>query len=68
MNSDITYDLIVLGGGPAGYAAAIRRWSIGQESSLPEMERRRHLLELGLHPFESPAEECGSLSGGLACR
>ena len=68
MNSDITYDLIVLGGGPAGYAAAIRAGQLGKKALCLEMERRRHLLELGLHPFESPAEECGSLSGGLACR
>ena len=54
MNSDITYDLIVLGGGPAGYAAAIQRWSIGQKSSLPGNGTcRRHLLELGLHPSKA---------------
>ena len=39
MNSDITYDLIVLGGGPAGYAAAIRAGQLGKKALCLEMER-----------------------------
>ena len=40
MNSDITYDLIVLGGGPAGYAAAIRAGQLGKKALCLEMERQ----------------------------
>ena len=51
MNSDITYDLIILGAAPCCHYS---RWSIGQEKLFcPEMERRRHLLELGLHPSKA---------------
>ena len=39
MNPDITYDLIVLGGGPAGYAAAIRAGQLGKKALCVEMER-----------------------------
>jgi dihydrolipoamide dehydrogenase len=38
MSNDI-YDLIVLGGGPAGYAAAIRAGQLGKKSVVVEMER-----------------------------
>ena len=33
------YDLIVLGGGPAGYAAAIRAGQLGKKAVVIEMER-----------------------------
>ena len=39
MNPDITYDLLVLGGGPAGYAAAIRAGQLGKKAVVVEMER-----------------------------
>jgi dihydrolipoamide dehydrogenase len=39
MNSEITYDLLVLGGGPAGYAAAIRAGQLGKKAIVVEMER-----------------------------
>ena len=39
MTSDITYDLIILGGGPAGYAAAIRAGQLGKKVVCIEMER-----------------------------
>jgi dihydrolipoamide dehydrogenase len=39
MNSDTTYDLIILGGGPAGYAAAIRAGQLGKKALCVEMER-----------------------------
>ena len=32
MNTEITYDLLVLGGGPAGYAAAIRAGQLGKKA------------------------------------
>ena len=34
-----SYDLIVLGGGPAGYAAAIRAGQLGKKAVVVEMER-----------------------------
>ena len=37
--SEISYDLIVLGGGPAGYAAAIRAGQLGKKAVVIEMER-----------------------------
>ena len=37
--SDGIYDLIVLGGGPAGYAAAIRAGQLGKKAVVVEMER-----------------------------
>jgi len=39
MTSDITYDLIIIGGGPAGYAAAIRAGQLGKKVVCIEMER-----------------------------
>ena len=38
MNED-TYDLIILGGGPAGYAAGIRAGQLGKKAAVIEMER-----------------------------
>ncbi|MBT6380993.1 MAG: FAD-dependent oxidoreductase, partial [Opitutales bacterium] len=37
--SDTTYDLIVIGGGPGGYAAAIRAGQLGKKAACVEMER-----------------------------
>ena len=37
--SDTTYDLIVIGGGPGGYAAAIRAGQLGKKVACVEMER-----------------------------
>ena len=39
MTSDISYDLIIIGGGPAGYAAAIRAGQLGKKVACVEMER-----------------------------
>mgnify|MGYP000848145191 CR=1 FL=1 len=39
MAEDITYDLVVIGGGPAGYAAAIRAAQLGKKAVCVEMER-----------------------------
>ena len=39
MISATTYDLIILGGGPAGYAAAIRAGQLGKKVVCVEMER-----------------------------
>lgn len=37
--SDTTYDLIVIGGGPGGYAAAIRAGQLGKKVACIEMDR-----------------------------
>jgi len=37
--SDAIYDLVVIGGGPAGYAAAIRAGQLGKKVACIEMER-----------------------------
>ena len=39
MNLDKPYDLIVIGGGPAGYAAAIRAGQLGRSAIVVEKER-----------------------------
>ena len=39
MTSETTYDLIIIGGGPAGYAAAIRAGQLGKKAVCVEMER-----------------------------
>ena len=39
MTSETTYDLIIIGGGPAGYAAAIRAGQLGKKAVCIEMER-----------------------------
>ena len=37
--SETTYDLVVIGGGPAGYVAAIRAGQLGKRAAVIEMER-----------------------------
>ena len=45
------FELIVIGGGPGGYVAAIRAAQLGMKTALVEREHLgRHLPELGLHP------------------
>ena len=39
MDNDKIYDLLVLGGGPAGYAAGIRAGQLGKKALVIEMER-----------------------------
>lgn len=39
MSSSIKYDLVVIGGGPAGYAAAIRAGQLGKKVACVEQER-----------------------------
>ena len=39
MSEEKNYDLIVIGGGPAGYAAAIRAGQLGKRAACIEMER-----------------------------
>ena len=44
------YDLIVIGGGPAGYAAAMRAFDLGKRTLL--VERDRQLRRKGSLPRE----------------
>ena len=37
--SDVIYDLVVIGGGPAGYAGAIRAGQLGKKVACIELER-----------------------------
>lgn len=46
------YDLIVIGGGPAGYVAAIRAAS-WERAAVMEREHGRHLAEHRLHPTKT---------------
>src|ERR1700734_2459745 len=39
MSEDNVYDLVVIGGGPAGYAGAIRAGQLGKKVACVEMER-----------------------------
>ena len=39
MSTDSKYDLVVIGGGPAGYAAAIRAGQLGKKVACVELER-----------------------------
>ena len=51
--ADAEFDLIVIGGGPGGYVAAIRAAQLGMKTALVEREHLgRHLLELGLYSDE----------------
>ena len=39
MSAKNQYDLVVIGGGPAGYAAAIRAGQLGRKVACVELER-----------------------------
>ena len=69
MTSDITYDLIIIGGGPAGYAAAIRAGQLGKKVVCIEMERAGGTcLNWGCIPSKALAEKCRDFSGGITFR
>ena len=52
------YDLIVIGGGPAGYVGAIAPRNSAKKVACVEKDaRRRHLPELGLHPDQIAAAQ-----------
>ncbi len=56
------YDLIVIGGGPAGYVGAIRAAQLGKKVACVEKERAGgDMPELGVHPDEVAAAQCGAL-------
>ena len=48
-----TCDLIVLGGGPGGYVAAIRAAQLGMQVALVERDALGDLFKLGVYPNKS---------------
>ena len=51
-----SYDVIVIGGGPGGYVAAIRAAQLGQKTAVVEKDKAgRPLPQLRLHPGEDDA-------------
>ena len=51
-----SFDLVVVGGGPGGYVAAIRAAQLGMKTARRRARAsRRHLPELGLHPDQGAA-------------
>ena len=54
--ADSKFDLIIVGGGPGGYVAAIRAAQLGLKTAVVEAQpSRRHLPQLGLHPDQGAA-------------
>ena len=52
------YDLVVIGGGPAGYVGAIRAAQLGRKVACVEMDAGwGDLFELGMHPQQVPAAQ-----------
>ena len=50
------YDIVVIGGGPAGYAGAIRAAQLKKRVLCIEKDKLGgHLPQLGLHPDQGPA-------------
>ena len=67
--SDNSFDLIVVGGGPGGYVAAIRAAQLGLKDRAGRARAsRRHLPQLGLHPDQGIAAHVGNLPPDAACR
>ena len=53
---DTKFDLVVLGGGPGGYVAAIRAAQLGMKTACGRTRASGwHLPELGLHPDQGAA-------------
>ena len=52
------YDIVVIGGGPAGYAAAIRAAQLKKRVALHrERQTGRDLSQLGMHPDQGPFDQ-----------
>ena len=52
------YDIVVIGGGPAGYAGAIRAGPAQEKGPLRRARQaRRDLPELGVHPHQGPLDQ-----------
>ena len=53
MGETLDTQVVVLGGGPAGYSAAFRAADLGLDTVLVERyPPRRRVLERGLYPFQ----------------
>ena len=61
--ADTQFDIIVIGGGPGGYVAAIRAAQLGFKTAVVEREHLGGIcLELGLHPDQGAAAFVGDLT------
>ena len=59
----MAYDLIVIGGGPAGYVAAIRAAQLGKKVACVEADRAGGTcLNWGCIPDQGPAQKRRALS------
>ena len=61
MSATQPYDLVVIGGGPAGYAAAIRAGQLGKKVACVELERAGGTcLNWGCIPSKALLKSAGS--------
>ncbi len=52
------YDIVVIGGGPAGYAGAIRAAQLKKRVLCVERDKLgRHLSQLGVHSDQGPLDQ-----------
>ena len=67
--ADTSFDLVVVGGGPGGYVAAIRAAQLEHEDGAGRARASgRHLPQLGLHPDQGAAALGRGLSPDAARR
>jgi len=53
------FNVVIIGGGPGGYVAAIRAAQLGQTVALVERDRLGGCLsELGVHSHQGAPQEC----------
>ena len=60
------YDLVVIGGGPAGYVGAIRAAQLGKKVACVEKERAGDLSQLGLHSHKISFAERRALPAAIS--
>ncbi len=66
--AETSFDLIVVGGGPGGYVAAIRAAQLGMKAAGRARASGRHLPQLGLHPDQGAAALGRGRPSAQACR
>lgn len=62
------YDVLIIGGGPGGYVAAIRAGQLGLRTALVEKQHLGDLPELGMHSNQGAAAWCRGGAQYCACR